>query len=79
MTSFPGSPRLLRHAIVGIDMFNPLVSVIVFRYNARGPTHSPQAQLAGGEGGASSEAMRLKDALLETVNLDVEIDSSDLR
>ena len=33
MTSFPGSPRVLKGAIVGIDPFNPVASVIVFQYN----------------------------------------------
>ena len=33
MTSFPGSPRLVKGAIVGIDPLNPLASVIVFQYN----------------------------------------------
>ena len=33
MTDFPGSPRLLKGAIVGIDPANPLASVIVFQYN----------------------------------------------
>jgi hypothetical protein len=33
MSSFPGSPRLIKGAIVGIDPFNPLASVVVFQYN----------------------------------------------
>lgn len=33
MTTFPGSPRLLKGAIVGIDIFNPASSVIMFQYN----------------------------------------------
>jgi len=33
MSSFPGSPKLVKGAIVGIDPFNPLASVIVFQYN----------------------------------------------
>jgi hypothetical protein len=32
MTDFPGSPRLLKGAIVGIDPANPLASVIVFQH-----------------------------------------------
>jgi hypothetical protein len=27
MSAFPGSPRLLRGAIIGLDPFNPLASV----------------------------------------------------
>lgn len=33
MTSFPGSPKVQKGAIVGLDPFNPLASVIVFQYN----------------------------------------------
>ena len=33
MTTFPNAPRLLKGAIIGIDMFNPLASVVVFQYN----------------------------------------------
>lgn len=33
MTTFPGSPPLMKGAIIGIDPFNPLASVIVFQYN----------------------------------------------
>jgi hypothetical protein len=33
MTTFPGSPRLIKGTIDGIDPFNPLASVIVFQYN----------------------------------------------
>jgi hypothetical protein len=33
MSAFPGSPRLVKGALVGIDIFNPLASVIVFPSN----------------------------------------------
>ena len=33
MTTFPGSPRLLKGALVGLDPLNPLASVVVFQYN----------------------------------------------
>jgi hypothetical protein len=79
MTGFPKSPRLLNGAIVGIDISNPLASVIVFQYNPHTLTRSLEAQSAGGQGGDRSEAMRLKGAPVETINLDVEIDASDLR
>ena len=32
MTTFPGSPRVMKGALIGIDIFNPLASVIVFPY-----------------------------------------------
>jgi hypothetical protein len=33
MSSFPGGPRLIKGAIVGIDAFNPVASVVVFQYS----------------------------------------------
>ena len=33
MSTFPNSPRLIKGALVGVDLFNPLASVVVFQYN----------------------------------------------
>jgi len=33
MITFPNAPRLTNGAIVGVDIFNLLASVIVFQYN----------------------------------------------
>jgi hypothetical protein len=33
MSRFPGSPRLSKGAIVGIDPFDPLARVVEFQYN----------------------------------------------
>lgn len=77
MTTFPGSPRLLKGAIVGIDLPNPLASVIVFQYNPDTLTRTLDAQTAGGEGGDRSEALRLKGAPVENISLEVEIDATD--
>jgi len=76
MTTFPGSPRLLKGAIIGFDLFNPISSVVVFQYNPDTVTRSLQVKGAG-EGGDRSEAMRLKGAPVETIKMDVEIDSTD--
>lgn len=77
MTTFPGSPRTLKGAIIGVDLLNPLASVIVFQYNPDTLTRRLQAQATGGEGGSRAEAMRLKGAPIETITLDVEIDAAD--
>jgi hypothetical protein len=77
MTTFPGSPRLLKGAIVGIDPFNPLPSVILFQYNPDTLTRTLQAQTVGEGSADRSEAMRLKGAPTETIKLDVEIDATD--
>ncbi len=76
MSSFPGSPRVAKGAIVGIDLLNPIPNVIVFQYNPETLTRTLQAQ-GSGEGGARSEAMRLRGAPVETIKLDVEIDATD--
>ena len=75
--TFPRSPRTMKGAIVGLDLFNPLASVIVFQYNPDTLTRSLQAQAAGGAGGDRSEPLRLKGAPIETIKLDVEIDATD--
>lgn len=77
MTSFPRSPRLLKGAIVGIDILNPVASVVVFQYNPSSLTRSLQAQTAGGQEGSRTEALRLKGAPVESIRLEVEIDATD--
>ena len=76
MSSFPGSPRVMRGALIGIDIFNPIASVIVFQYNPDTMTRTLQAQTAG-EKAARSEVLRLKGAPVETIKMDVEIDATD--
>jgi hypothetical protein len=76
MTSFPGSPRLMKGALVGIDIFNPLASLIVFQYNPETMTRRLQAQTIGGEGD-KTEVLRLKGAPTENITIDVEIDATD--
>jgi hypothetical protein len=76
MTTFPGSPRLAKGAIVGIDPFNPLASVIIFQYNPDTMTRSLTPQTMGGEADRG-EALRLKGPPQETIKLDIEIDAAD--
>ncbi len=76
MTTFPGSPSLIKGALVGIDPLNPVASIIVFQYNPNTLTRTLQAQ-ASDEGGNRSEALRLTGAPTETIKLDVEIDATD--
>jgi len=77
MTTFPGSPRLVKGAIVGFDPFNPLASVIVFQYNPDSLTRTLQAQTTGSQSGDRSEALRLKGAPVETITVNIEIDATD--
>ena len=74
--SFPGSPRLLKGAIVGIDPFNPLASVVVFQYNPDALTRRLSANAANANA-ARGEALRLTGPPQETINVTVEIDATD--
>ena len=79
MTTFPNSPRLLKGAIVGVDPFNPLASVIIFQYNPDTLRRSLSARTSNLAGGNvdRGEAMRLAGPPQETVDLEVEIDATD--
>lgn len=76
MTTFPGSPSLTKGAIVGIDIFNPIASVIVFQYNPAKLTRTIAARTSSG--GDRTEALRLAGAPKETITIaGLEIDAAD--
>jgi hypothetical protein len=77
MTTFPGSPRLLRGGLVLIDADSgALQRIITLQYNPDTLTRTLQAQGIG-ESGDRSEALRLKAPPVETIKLDAEIDATD--
>src|SRR5438093_7584143 len=77
MSSFPGSPRLLKGGIVLIDPDTSAVQrIIVLQYNPDTLTRSFKIKGAE-EGGDRSEAMRLTGPPVETIKLDAEIDATD--
>lgn len=76
MATFPGSPKVQKGAIVGVDPLNPLASIIVFQYNPDSMTRRLHAQAAG-DGGNPHEALRLKGPPVETYSFEVEIDATD--
>lgn len=76
MTTFPGAPRLIKGSIIGMDIFNPLASVIIFQYNPKELTRRLQAA-TGQSQGADSEVLRLNGAPSETFDMTVEIDATD--
>lgn len=74
----PLSLRTMRGAIVGLDVFNPLASVIVFQYNPDTLERSIAPQgTAGGEGADRSEVLRLKGPPQETIKVEIELDATD--
>jgi hypothetical protein len=79
MTTFPGSPRFVKGAIVGLDKTNPLASVIVFQYNPEGLTRRLEARTKPKSKRATdkSEALVLTGPPQETITLSVEIDATD--
>ena len=50
MSTFPNSPRLIKGALIGVDPFNPLASVVVFQYNPDTMTRRLEPRTAGGDG-----------------------------
>lgn len=77
MTTYPSGPRLLKGAIVAIDLSTNQRSAIVFQYNPETLSRSLQPQMAGGEQGQRSPVVRYTGAPVETVTLDVMIDATD--
>jgi hypothetical protein len=79
MTTFPGSPRVLKGGLVLLDpdTFNVLPNgIIVLQYNPDTLSRTLKIQGAD-EGGDRSEALRLKGPPVETFKLDAEIDATD--
>ena len=77
MTTFPGSPRLTKGAIVGVDLLNPLASVIIFQYNPKSLSRRVQARFSG-QDGARTEVLRLEGPPTETITIQaLEIDATD--
>jgi hypothetical protein len=76
VTSFPGSPRVLKGAIVAVDPLNPLASVVVFQYNPESLERTIRPK-ATGEGAAQSEALRLSGPPEESISVDIMLDATD--
>ncbi|HUO55494.1 MAG TPA: hypothetical protein VMU18_12175 [Rhodoblastus sp.] len=76
MTTFPGSPRVLKGALVGVDPLVPIPSVIVFQYNPDTLTRTLKPRAPTGDA-ARSEALRLTGPPEETIKVDIEIDAAD--
>src|SRR6266568_2259459 len=76
MTSSPNSPRLLKGALVSVDAFNPLASIVVFQYNPDTMTRRLEPRAVSSEGDRG-EAFRLTGPPKETITLSIEIDAAD--
>jgi hypothetical protein len=79
MSSFPGSPHIIKGGIVLIDPESSAVKgIITLQYNPDTLTRTLQVKGVGGEGGGNrSEALRLTGPPVETLKLEAEIDATD--
>jgi len=78
MSSFPGSPRLLKGGIVLVDPDNGTVlRVIPLQYNPDTLSRTLQIRGTTGESGDRFEALRLTGPPIETIKLEAEIDATD--
>jgi hypothetical protein len=78
VSSSPRTPRVLRGAIVGIDPYNPLASVIVFQYNPDTFSRTLTARTGPQSGNQErAQPMRLRGAPTEQISASVELDATD--
>lgn len=78
MTSFAGSPFLIKGGIVLVDpLTSAILRVITLQYNPDTLTRTMQVHGTGGEGNNRSEALRLTGPPTETIKLEAEIDGTD--
>jgi hypothetical protein len=78
MTTFPGSPKLPKGAIVTIDpVKNQVLSTIAFQYNPETLSRTLQPRAVEGENADRVEALRLEGAPIETIKVDAEFDATD--
>ncbi len=77
MSTFTGFPKLIKGAIVGFDIFNPLASVIIFQYNPNQLSRRLQIRAAG-QDGAQTEALRLAGPPSESITISqLDLDAAD--
>jgi hypothetical protein len=76
MSEFPGSPRILKGALIGMDKANPLASVITFQYNPEKVNRSLQSA-APTNGSASAEVLEMAGPPKETITMKIEIEAAD--
>lgn len=78
MTSFPGSPKLLKAGLVLMDPDGrSVLRTIALQYNPDTLSRTLAPQGVGGDGGDRLEATRLRGPAVETIKLEAEIDATD--
>jgi hypothetical protein len=78
MSTFPGSPKLLKGGIVLLDPQSGAVrGVIVLQYNPETLSRSFQIQAVGTDSADRSQALRIKGPAVETYKLDAVLNAAD--
>lgn len=78
MSTFPGSPKLVKGGIVLIDPATAAVQqVITLQYNSETLNRRFESKAVELGGQNRSEALRLKGAPIETITLEAELDATD--
>src|SRR3954471_22318129 len=78
MSSFPGSPKLIKGSIVLVDAESAnVLRIISLQYNSDTLTRTLQVQTAGGSAADRVEPVRFKGPAVETFKLDADIDATD--
>jgi len=78
MSSFPGSPKLVKGGLALLDPGNGAVQqIIALQYNPDTLTRSFKIKGVGGESGDHIEALRLVGPPSETIKVEAEIDATD--
>src|SRR5437773_7270554 len=78
MSTFPGSPRLVKGGLVLLDPLSGAVQrVITLQYNPDTLSRTLQVKSIPPEGGDRLEALRLTGPPVETIKLDAELDAAD--
>jgi hypothetical protein len=76
MTTYQRGPQLLKGALVSVDPKAPPPRVVAFQFNPETLTRNLQPQTAGGEPGERAGAVRFVGAPIETLSVEIEIDST---
>ena len=78
MSTFPGSPKILKGGIVALNaQTGSVIRVIPLQYNPDTLSRSFQIKGSGAESGDRIEALRLKGPPVETIKVEAEIDATD--
>src|ERR1039457_2306319 len=76
MSAFPGSPRLIKGALVGVGLMGVLESTVVFQYNPDTLTRRLEPRNAKPDG-EKGDVTRLSGPPKETITVSIESDATD--